>query len=842
MALGTCLADLHAKGAISDARFEKLRPVYDELVRQYEGRYGREAAEAMASEKALKLAEDDAMHRKRQALLQAKKQGEWLAEMRRQSGDGPLSRRVAEDKIVDMDNHRRAVRNQALGMISGLLEKHRRDLAGRVRNKEDLTDMLSELFGRETGNLNARELADAWSQTAEWLRSRYNAAGGRIGKADNWNLPQSHNMRQVREAGFDAWRDFLLRGGPDGRGLLDRAKMIDRDTGEAFTDAKLETVLRDTWQAIATDGWSRNNPGTIHAGATANRRADPRFLQFSGPEQWMAYAEQFGGGGTAFDAMLGHIDGMARDIAAMERMGPNPTATLRWQQDWLKGSTEKAMITGKAGKRATDEAEAGVDALQRLYDEYSGANSRPVRRRLALGFSTFRNWQVAAKLGGATLSIGGDFGTMFHTSRFNGLPATKVMSRYASMLNPKNTADRAQAARHVLMADQWAEGHAAQWRTTGEEFSGEFTRRLASGVLRASGLVAHTDIARQAFGMEMVAHLTHMRDRGFGQLDEPFRKMLQRYGIGETHWQQLRGMQAESYKGTDWLYPETVAKAGDRGLADNYMRMIVSEADYAVPVPDLRTRAAINSGMRKGTLPGEAWRSALLFKGFPLTIINMQGRRMMEQGMGVSGVAALANAFIWRYGLTLLASTTIGGALSLQLKEIAKGRDPRPMNDAKFWGAALAQGGGLGIIGDLLYSMEDRFGGGIARTLIGPTGQFLDNTVGAVLRNTVAGLDGDPETETSWKKDAAKVILSETPGLSMWYARLAIERTFGDLVTEWAYGEDVDAHYRRLDKYAEENGTRYFAPPGTGLEGMQAPNLGNVVGDGSEAERAPAPN
>lgn len=821
MSLGTCLTDLHARGVISDARMEKLRPVYDELVRQYEGRYGREAAEAMATEKAVALAETDLMHRKRQMLLQAKKQGEWLAAMRQGAGDGPLRRRQAEDFVVDMDNHRRAIKNQAHQMVGALLEKHRRTLTGHVRAAEDLGDTLAELFGRDTGNVNAREIADAWRQTGEWLRSRFNAAGGRIAKSESWHLPQAHDMRAVRDAGFPAWRDFLLP-------LLDRAKMIDRDTAEPFTDAKLETVLLDTWNAIATDGWSRNDPGGVMGGAMANRRADARFLHFAGPEQWSAYSERFGGGGTAFDAMLSHIEGMSRDIAAMERMGPNPSATLRWQQDWMRKSTEMALQTGKAGKRATDQAEMAAGGLQRLFDEYTGANNRPENRRLALGFSIFRTQQVAAKLGGAALSIGGDYGTMVHTAKFNGLPASKVMGRYVSMLNPANVADRAQAARHVLMADQWAEGHSGMWRTTGEEIGHEAMRRLANGVLRASGLVAHTDIARQAFAMETVAHMTHMRGRSFGQLDPQFRALLQRYDIGETQWDRLRALQPDSYKGTDWLYPEVAAKAGESKLADDYMRMLVTEADYAVPVPDLRTRTAINSIAPKGRLLGEIVRSGFLFKGFPLTILNMHGRRMMDQGMGAKGAAMLANAFVWRYGLSLLGLTTLGGALSLQVKEIAKGRDPMPMGTAKFWGAALAQGGGLGIIGDFLYAMEDRFGGGLARAAGGPGLQTLDNTVGAVSRNFTAMVDGDPETETSVKKDTARLILSETPGLSLWYARLAVERMFGDLVTEWAYGEDVDAHYRKLERYAEDRGTAYWAPPGGG--GLRAPRLDNAWG------------
>jgi hypothetical protein len=72
------------------------------------------------------------------------------------------------------------------------------------------------------------------------------------------------------------------------------------------------------------------------------------------------------------------------------------------------------------------------------------------------------------------------------------------------------------------------------------------------------------------------------------------------------------------------------------------------------------------------------------------------------------------------YALGFFAATTIGGALALELKEIAKGKDPRPIPRAKdpalehaeFWGAAMLQGGGWGIFGDFLGSTENRFGGG----------------------------------------------------------------------------------------------------------------------------------
>jgi hypothetical protein len=123
-------------------------------------------------------------------------------------------------------------------------------LLGNVRATAELEDIVRELFKPgSTGNANARELAEAWGKAAEYLRARYNEAGGQIGKLDNWGLPQSHASSLVRAAGFNEWRNFILP-------LLDRGRMIDRTTGEPFTDQALELVLRDTFEKIRTDGWS----------------------------------------------------------------------------------------------------------------------------------------------------------------------------------------------------------------------------------------------------------------------------------------------------------------------------------------------------------------------------------------------------------------------------------------------------------------------------------------------------------------------------------------------------------------------------------------------------------
>ena len=130
---------------------------------------------------------------------------------------------------------------------------------------------------------------------------------------------------------YATWRDFIAP-------KLDMARMVDDRTGLPFTSERLELALKDVFETIRTEGWSKKNPsgaGASSAGggkALANRRLDHRFLVFKDADTWMAYNERFGET-DPFSAMVSHIDGMARDIAMMEVLGPNPSAMLRWMEE-----------------------------------------------------------------------------------------------------------------------------------------------------------------------------------------------------------------------------------------------------------------------------------------------------------------------------------------------------------------------------------------------------------------------------------------------------------------------------------------------------------------------------
>lgn len=138
-------------------------------------------------------------------------------------------------------------------------------------------------------------------------------------------------------------------------------------------------------------------------------------------------------------------------------------------------------------------------------------------------------------------------------------------------------------------------------------------------------------------------------------------------------------------------------------------------AEAAVLEPDAKTRACMRRGISAGTWAGEALRWVLQFKSFTFAFAQRTLGRGLKGRAGDSGLEtgmALAR---------LMLMTTAFGYVSMAAKDLAKGRTPRDWKDPKTWLAAFTQGGGAGFYGDFILGDCNRFGGGFAESVAGPT-------------------------------------------------------------------------------------------------------------------------
>jgi hypothetical protein len=515
MSLRRCLPEMLGDGRLSRDQHDRLGNLFEDLERDYSSRFGKQAAEAMASEEAVRRFAAEAALKKRQAALQIKAQQEIAADVRRFRTDNPGAAAEAllagDDRApyFNVEFRSQAIAAEHFALMNGILEHFSRNVIGQVRDVAMLRDVVREAFGEHTGNAAAKELAQAWLDTAESLRLRFNAAGGGIGKLEKWGMPQLHNMLAVRSAPFDEWRDYI-------RPMLDPSRMLD-DTGNPMTAQQLELALRDVYETIASDGWNQRRAGAFAGGKLGNRHRDSRFLIFKDADSWLQYSRRFGRppsklsdsfdpGAPIFDAMIGHVQGMSRDIALMQRLGPNPAATMRWITDGLEIEARQTKHAGSGRRKKANGSIVRV--MQNMFGELTGGFEDRER--------TFRDFYERCAgvgicfetRGSSAFVCTGDVATQFVTRKFNGLPAYRVLTDYIGTLRPSSAADRAHAARQLFIAERATRTMGAYSRWTGETMTGEIPARLSDAVMSLSYLSKWTDDGHRLFNHQVWAAIT----------------------------------------------------------------------------------------------------------------------------------------------------------------------------------------------------------------------------------------------------------------------------------------------------------------------------------------------
>jgi hypothetical protein len=622
-------------------------------------------------------------------------------------------------------------------------------------------DLATEIFTNAsggTGNTIARQAAKVWLESIEGMRTRFNGAGGNVRKLDYGYLPQPHEQARVLAAGRDAWANKLLP-------QLDRNRYLNED-GSRMSDAEVLQVLRGAWDTISSDGLNKLTPGQFQgSGARANAGSESRQIHFKDADSYLDYMAEFGRG-SMYDAMVGHIGGLSRDIGLVERYGPNPEQQMRVQMD-------QARIADHGDKR--------VFGLlpQSYWSVLNGASATPQSPRIALIGRDLRNVQTAAKLGGAVISSITDIGSMLVTTAYNKLPYWQMLGNIARQ-GSKDT--REFLAGHGIIADSLVSD---MNRWAGDHLGHNWSGRLAGSTMKLSLMNAWTDSLRNAFQMTMMSGLGRLSRTDWTGLSEFDRVRMERHGITQDDWTVMRSAALTTFKGQDFLTPDAIYATGHaraQEVAAKMLGLIKDEGEMAVINPDLATRAiATWGGDQAGTVRGELARSVMQFKSFPIAMISRHWRRMMDMP-NVEGAPFNRLA----YGAAMAVSLTALGAVAFQLKQILQGKDPAGMDTPKFWARAALQGGAMGILGDLMLSDPSDSPGDAAanavKNIAGPApGAAFELLFKVGAENIHEAIKGK---DTHAAAEAIRWLKSNTPLINLWYARAALDHAVLQQVQE----------------------------------------------------------
>lgn len=712
------------------------------------------------------------------------------------------------------------------------------DLLGRSRNKAQLDDVIRELHGEKTGSAAARQLADAVRQQQQRMRREFNARGGDIGELADYGVMHTHDPVSLRKAGRDGWKAAV-------RDRLDWSRIVDKTTGEPFVARSGEmptgraaqsadAMLDQIYENITSMGWASRYP-SLQAGGKAlyNQRAEARELHFKSGSDWLEYNERFGAG-DPFSAAVGGLHGMARDVALLRVLGPNPNAGLEFaSQVAAKRAQElraqNVRVRNIAGRHVEIEAitDRAITRTRAMLAHADGTANTPAQgyEASAAFFGATRQYIVATKLGAALLSSVTDLGSVEMAASTIGMGGGKVLTRHIDLM--ARAATRETAAQMGWVAETLATVGSGASRYLGETYAPEVTRRLADFTLRASGLNHWTDMGRTAFRMEFAGHMANNADRALGEVDAPLRQLLEARGITAADWDILRdpatlytAPNGGAFLSPSWWLEHQGALPRDQaeGLAMRVQAIIEEQVEVAIPSVNLAGRVAFQGDAPPGTFLGEITRSGVMFKSFAMSLLINQARRFWAQPTPLSRAAYAAKMVV---GLTLL------GSVAVQLKELSKGRDPRPMTDKKFWAAAVLQGGGVGIFGDFFAASTSRFGGGFAQTLAGPVAGLAEDVATPIGSNLARAAQGE---DLLLGRDIANLVRFNTPvASSLWYQRRAFDALVADQLQLLLDPEAEEAFARATRSVARDYGTGLWWERGN-VAPSRLPNVANIAG------------
>ena len=411
------------------------------------------------------------------------------------------------------------------------------------KQKANKKNMVRELFGERTGNVNAKELAETWKKVAEHLRQRFNYFGGKILKRLDWGLPQMHDTLAVRSTPKETWIDFILP-------KLDIEKMVDEKTGLPFTDRSIREALSEVYESISTEGMATFKPGVNRKGkALHNRRLDHRFLAFKSADDWMEYQTRFGNA-DPYRTMLDHINSMSRDIATLKILGPNPDAIDAWATGMIKKQAaidaaneakglfkrKKTIIKDsqfkgkqKVWRTEQDRTKAILENTKNLFAYHKGHLNKPVDGFFGNTFAGLRQILTSAQLGGAAIMTLTDQHWMRHTAKFNGLKSHRANLNSLKFLAEGMKKDKKLSRLAVklgLGAEMWSAVSAVQQRYLMDIDAPMFSKRISDAILRGSGLSHSTQSNKWAFGMMALGELAEEVKTPCAQLNKDLQKQF----------------------------------------------------------------------------------------------------------------------------------------------------------------------------------------------------------------------------------------------------------------------------------------------------------------------------
>ncbi|QUE74389.1 hypothetical protein [Stutzerimonas stutzeri] len=687
-------------------------------------------------------------------------------------------------------------------------------------NDSEITDALWRIgtdrpldgLGRESV-----EIARIMQKYQAAARSDANRAGAEIRDLPGYIVRQSHDPYKLERAGFSQWRDEI-------------SDLLDERTFEGVTDRSefLLAAYNGLVSGVHLKASTPEASGFKGPRNLAKKVSAERVLHFKDGLSWHQYNKAYGTGSLR-EAFLGGLDRAGQNTGLMRRLGTNPESN--WEA--ILDELQRDLMDKPVEMRRFQTDRRGW--LKTRFAEVDGTARLAVNQQAARVASNIRALQSMAKLGGAVISAVTDLPVAASEMRYQGKGMLSSMGTLiGGMVKGRKPAEQREILSSLGVFFDNVRGDVVSKFSADDSLGGKMSG-LQQKFFKLNGLTWWTDTMRSTAALMMSHHLAYNRAMNWDQMNPDLRRTLELFDFDAGRWDLVRGTGAKLADGREYMttqglddIPEadlaayltskgrtanTAAVAELREELGAQLRSYITDrASYAVIEPDARTRAIMRRGTQPGTVAGELLRFVGQFKAFPVAILQKSfGRELYGRGYTPSAYAegagreliqALRNGNGEKLGIAqLLIWTTLFGYGAMTAKDLLKGREPRPADDAKTWVAAMLQGGALGIYGDFIFGEANRFGGGLIGSLAGPTAGAVEGLADVLYRVR----DGDDAAAA-----AVRFGIQQTPFLNLFYTRAALDYLVLYSVQEALNPGSLRRMERRIEK---ENGQSYLLAP-----------------------------
>lgn len=669
-----------------------------------------------------------------------------------------------------------------------------------------------------TGNKVAEKVGKIYADALELARVRRNDAGAWTRSLDGFITAQSHDQWRVRGKGdanaYTTWRDFIV------------PRLDERTFDEIGSDLKeRESYLRATWDALSSGVHVRATEGDWLEGFSggsqnvAKKVSQERSLHFRDATSFFEYNERFGSG-SILETVLTSLLRAGRDIALMNRWGTNPRAAFEADVKQLlhraADRNDPQMMAALRGKTI-----AGKTALS-LFDQIDGSVDVVGNATAASIGKNIRGFESFVKLTGGVFSSFADLASRAATLRWNGQSVLESYGKgFLAVLKGRPDLEARELLARIGSVSEGAIGDIAARFDVGDRLDGRMAK-LVRLEQTLNGQRWWTQVLSNQTTKDISTTLGFYSDQAFADLPARLRTTLQRYAITEEHWDYARANTIADSSGRAHVVSDMIRFEDDATIAKMIGKPDVSPADIArfkdrfentwrsyfidqareaMTEPTAMTKALATFGAQPGTIGGEFARYFMQFKSFPISMVQRHLNREWNRGQSAD-VGGLVN---------MIVAMTVFGYLSATAKDALRGKSPKEPDDfgssVKIVTDAMTRGGGLGILGDIIFNDYSKNGSASGWNLVGPAAGSAADILGLLqaYSSEAAGTK-----DTNLMSRTLQVVSNHLPVVNLAYLKGAWEFLVLHGLQEAVNPGYLGRMQRRMDR---EQNQGYFVAP-----------------------------